>query len=219
MIGRFEKNVKQALRKKLLAFGIFLIVMFTIGVSIQEVPSEETKVEQKEQKTQGKTQKIRIKANRKKPPQPSQKKEENKLKLVLLQFLLRAVTVLLLVIFVIAALLVLYLVIRKLLGTRLPRFEKVEKQTVPEEVGVDVFERLVPKKREQTAWGKDNNSRIRRVFVKTVRKKAKGKVSKMLSAREMAEEYEIENPLLISLYEKARYSGKQCSDEETTSVE
>ena len=41
----------------------------------------------------------------------------------------------------------------------------------------------------------------------------------MLSAREMAEEYEIENPLLISLYEKARYSGKQCSDEETTSVE
>ena len=203
MIGRFEKNVKQALRKKLLAFGIFLIVMFTIGVSIQEVPSEETKVEQKEQK----------------PPQPSQKKEENKLKLVLLQFLLRAVTVLLLVIFVIAALLVLYLVIRKLLGTRLPRFEKVEKQTVPEEVGVDVFERLVPKKREQTAWGKDNNSRIRRVFVKTVRKKAKGKVSKMLSAREMAEEYEIENPLLISLYEKARYSGKQCSDEETTSVE
>ena len=33
MIGRFEKNVKQALRKKLLAFGIFLIVMFTIGVS------------------------------------------------------------------------------------------------------------------------------------------------------------------------------------------
>lgn len=219
MIGRFEKNVKQALRKKLLAFGIFLIVMFTIGVSIQEVPSEETKVEQKEQKTQGKTQKIRIKANRKKPPQPSQKKEENKLKLLLLQFLLRAVTVLLLVIFVIAALLVLYLVIRKLLGTRLPRFEKVEKQTVPEEVGVDVFECLVPKKREQTAWGKDNNSRIRRVFVKTVRKKAKGKVSKMLSAREMAEEYEIENPLLISLYEKARYSGKQCSDEETTSVE
>lgn len=84
---------------------------------------------------------------------------------------------------------------------------------------MDVFERLVPKKREQTAWGKDNNSRIRRVFVKTVRKKAKGKVSKMLSAREMAEEYEIENPLLISLYEKARYSGKQCSDEETTSVE
>ena len=93
MIGRFEKNVKQALRKKLLAFGIFLIVMFTIGVSIQEVPSEETKVEQKEQKTQGKTQKIRIKANRKKPPQPSQKKEENKLKLLLLQFLLRAATV------------------------------------------------------------------------------------------------------------------------------
>ena len=219
IIGRFEKNVKQALRKKLLAFGIFLIVMFTIGVSIQEVPSEETKVEQKEQKTQGKTQKIRIKANKKKPPQPSKKQEENKLKLLLLQFLLRAVTVLLLVIFVIAALLVLYLVIRKLLGTRLPRFEKVEKQTVPEEVGVDVFERLVPKKREQTAWGKDNNSRIRRVFVKTVRKKAKGKVSKMLSAREMAEEYEIENPLLISLYEKARYSGKQCSDEETTSVE
>lgn len=84
MIGRFEKNVKQALRKKLLAFGIFLIVMFTIGVSIQEVPSEETKVEQKEQKTQGKTQKIRIKPNRKKPPQPSQKKEENKLKRLLL---------------------------------------------------------------------------------------------------------------------------------------
>lgn len=41
----------------------------------------------------------------------------------------------------------------------------------------------------------------------------------MLSAREMAEEYEIENPLLISLYEKQDYSGKQCSDEETTSVE
>ena len=86
-------------------------------------------------------------------------------------------------------------------------------------VGVDVFERLVPKKREQTAWGKDNNSRIRRLFVKTVKKKAKGKVSKTLSAREMAAEYEIENPLLVSLYEKARYSGKQCSDEETTSVE
>ena len=219
MIGRFEKNVKQALRKKLLAFGIFLIVMFTIGVSIQEVPSEETKVEQKEQKTQGKAKKVRIKEKKTELPKQLEKKEQNKLKILLLQFFLRVVTVLLLVIFVIAVLLVLYLVIRKLLRIRLPRFEKVESQTVPEEVGVDVFERLVPKKREQNVWGKDNNSRIRRLFVKTVRKKAKGKVSKTLSAREMAAEYEIENPLLVSLYEKARYSGKQCSDEETTSIE
>ena len=136
-----------------------------------------------------------------------------------MQFFLRVVMVLLLVTFVITILMLLYFVIRKLLRMRLPRFEKVESQTVPEEAGEDVFVRLVPKKREQNVWGKDNNSRIRRLFVKTVRKKAKGKVSKTLSAREMAAEYEIENPLLVSLYEKARYSGKQCSDEETTSVE
>lgn len=77
----------------------------------------------------------------------------------------------------------------------------------------------MPKKREQTAWGKDNNAAPASVFVKTVRKESQRKAFQKLSAREMAEEYEIENPLLISLYEKARYSGKQCSDEETTSVE
>ena len=76
MIGRFEKNVKQALRKKLLAFGIFLIVMFTIGVSIQEVPSEETKVEQKEQKTQGKAKKVRIKEKKTELPKQLEKKEQ-----------------------------------------------------------------------------------------------------------------------------------------------
>ena len=219
MIRRFEKNVKKALRKKLFAFGIFLILMFTIGVSVQQLPSQVTTVEQKEQKPQGKTKKVRIKEKKTELPKQLEKKEENKLKILLLQFFLRVVMVLLLVTFVITILMLLYFVIRKLLRIRLPRFEKVESQTVPEEAGEDVFVRLVPKKREQNVWGKDNNSRIRRLFVKTVKKKAKGKVSKTLSAREMAAEYEIENPLLVSLYEKARYSGKQCSDEETTSIE
>ncbi len=66
MIGRFEKNVKQALRKKLIAFGIFFDCyvyhrcIHTRGsVRGNESGAEGTK-------TQGKTQKIRIKANRKK---------------------------------------------------------------------------------------------------------------------------------------------------------
>lgn len=220
MIHRFEHNVKKALRKKLFAFGIFLVLMFTVGVSMQQLPSEVTETKKDVSQPKQKAGKTKIKQKKKKAPAvPEEKKEQNTLKELLLQFLFRAVTVLMLVIFLIAILLIAYFVIRKLLGTHLPRFEKVEAQAVPEEDGEDVFVRLKPKKREQNVWGKDNNSRIRRVFVKNVRKKAKGKVSKTLSAREMAKEYEIENPLLISLYEKARYSGKQCSDEETTSVE
>ena len=57
MIGRFEKNVKQALRKKLIAFGIFLIVMFTIGVSIKRFPQRKRKWSRRNKKHKGKRRK------------------------------------------------------------------------------------------------------------------------------------------------------------------
>ncbi|MGN1205623.1 MAG: hypothetical protein ACI4SQ_01385 [Eubacterium sp.] len=219
MIKRFEYNVKKALWKKLLAFGIFLLLMFAIGVSMQQMPTEVEKVEHKEQQPKGKTKKGKVKQKKTKQLKVQEKKEQNKLKKLLLQFLLRAVTVLLLVIFAISVLLVVYFLLRKLLGIHLPRFEKVQKQVVVvETAGEDVFESLVPKKREQVVWGKDNNSRVRRYFVKTIKKKARGKVPKNLSAREMADEYEIKDSLLVSLYEKARYSEMQCSDEEVTGI-
>lgn len=218
MIRRFEQNVRKSLKRKILAFGIFLAVMFTIGISLQQLPVNEVQVEQTKKTAKPSSKKSKVKQPKTKKPVVPEKKEENRFKELLLKFILKLVSVLFVLLFVIGLIFVIFVILKKMMHLSFPKYEKIEKQEVQEAFGDDEFVALRPQKSESVTWGKDNNSRVRKFFVKKVKKKSHGKVNKTLSAREMALEYEIEEPELISTYEIARYSGRQCTDEETAAI-
>lgn len=93
--------------------------------------------------------------------------------------------------------------------------------------GVDEYIPLRQTVRREVSFPEDANGRIRRCFYRYIWKRAGKQVDVSMTPWELAGEYlpeEQEDGLteeqrqVVILYEKARYSGKECTEEEAERV-
>ncbi len=226
-IKRFEKNTAASLKRKTLAAGIAALVVCIIAVSgmstdveLESVPrerQEQRKIERKE-----KTKSYPMEARQREIVEETEE-ERSSFVQVLLFLLKKFMQILMILFLIIAVLWILYVILKRLLNFRLPEFVWSEEGKEVETEGMDEYIPLRQTVRREASFPEDANGRIRRCFYRYIWKRAGKQVDVSMTPWELAGEYlpeEQENGLseeqrqVVSLYEKARYSGKECTEEE-----
>ncbi|MCI8365586.1 MAG: DUF4129 domain-containing protein [Eubacterium sp.] len=230
-IKRFEKNTAASLKRKTLAAGIAALVVCIIAVAgmstdveLESVPrerQEQRKIERKE-----KTKSYPMKARQREIAEETEE-ERSSLVQVLLFLLEKFMQILMILFLIIAVLWILYVILKRLLNFRLPEFVWSEEDKEVEMEGMDEYIPLRQTVRREASFPEDANGRIRRCFYRYIWKRAGKQVDVSMTPWELAGEYlpeEQESGLteeqrqVVSLYEKARYSGKECTEEEAEKV-
>lgn len=216
-IRRFELNTWRALRKKAIVFGGVVLFLLVLASSTPPTRVEQERTQPKPQTETRQTQPRKVvkeRRERAKEVAEQAKKERGPFWETVVKVLLFLMRVVIVVLFVLAIVGIIYLVIRKFLSIKIPAFVPVEKEKRRLE-GEDEYISLRPPTREKVVFPADNNGKIRKYFYLYIRKGAKGRVDVSLTPKELANQYgKREEKVLVALYEKARYSGKMCRDEE-----
>lgn len=231
MLKRFEKNTLAGLKRKLmtagiaaLAIGIMAAAGMSTNVELDSVPRE--RQEQKEIERKEKTKSYPMKARQREIVKETEE-ERSSFVQVLLFVLEKFMQILMLLFLVIAVLWILYIILKGLLKFRLPEFAWSEENKEVEMEGMDEYIPLRQTVRREVSFPEDANGRIRRCFYRYIWKRAGKQVDVSMTPWELAGEYlpeEQNNGLteeqrqVVILYEKARYSGKECTEEEAERV-
>lgn len=225
-IRRFEKNTWRVLRKKAAVFGGIVLFLLLLASNIETTKVEQQEWQQRPQKSaeQKSSTKV-VKEKKNKAKEVAEKAQRGPFWEMFGKVLLYVMKVVMILLLVLGIVGVVFLLIRKFLSIRLPSFEPVSRE---ERVsgGNDEYTSLRPQNRRRAVFPADNNGRIRKIFYRYIRKGAKEKVDVSLTARELARQYGAGletgmtdgEEILVALYEKARYSGKMCVDEEVERV-
>lgn len=227
-IRRFEQNTAAVLKKKAVVFAAVLAVICAVlsmllSVQTERVPEkrEIPKVEQKKTDTPGAVDRVRERLREK-----TEKEEKDPAWEMFLFILRKVVWVIVVLLALLGAFLVIFFIFRRILSLQPLRLTDVVKKEDIFEEGTDEYIPLRPVYREREKFPSDNNGKIRRYFYHYVRKKAGGDVDISLTPFELAETYGTEGSgqlsegerEAVSIYEKARYSGKMCGDGEAEKV-
>ena len=146
---------------------------------------------------------------------------------VLLFLLEKFMQILMILFLIIAVLWILYVILKRLLNFRLPEFAWSEEKEEVEIGGMDEYIPLRQAVSREVSFPEDANGRIRRCFYRYIWKRAGKQVDVSMTPWELAGEYlpeEQEDGLteeqrqLVGIYEKARYSGKECTEDEVERV-
>lgn len=231
MLKRFEKNTLAGLKPKLMTAGIAALTIGIIAatgmstnVELDSVPRE--RQEQKEIERKEKTKSYPMKARQREIVKETEE-ERSSFVQVLLYVLEKFMQILMLLFLIIAVLWILYIILKGLLKFRLPEFAWSEENKEVEMEGVDEYIPLRQTVRREVSFPEDANGRIRRCFYHYIWKRAGKQVDVSMTPWELAGEYlpeEQNNGLteeqrqVVILYEKARYSGKECTEEEAERV-
>lgn len=227
-IRRFEHNTVAALKKKAIVFAAVLAVMYAVlsialsGQTVSKPKKKEIpKVEQEKTDVPHAVDHVRERLNEKK-----EKEEEDPAWELFLLILREVLWVFVILLALLGVFLVIFFIFRRILSLRpLPLLDAPEKEEIVTE-GMDEYIPLRPVYREREKFPADNNGKIRRYFYHYIRKKAGSGVDISLTPFELAEAYGTEGSgqlseggrAAVSIYEKARYSGKMCGDEEAEEV-
>ena len=231
MLKRFEKNTLAGLKRKLMTAGIAALTIGIIAaagmstnVELDSVPRE--RQEQKEIERKEKTKSYPMKARQREIVKETEE-ERSSFVQVLLYVLEKFMQILMLLFLIIAVLWILYIILKGLLNFRLPEFVWSEENKEVEMEGMDEYISLRQTVRREVSFPEDANGRIRRCFYRYIWKRAGKQVDVSMTPWELAGEYlpeEQEDGLteeqrqVVILYEKARYSGKECTEEEAERV-
>lgn len=231
MLKRFEKNTLSGLKRKLMAAGIAALtigIMAAAGMStdveFDSVPRE--RQEQKKIERREKTKSYPMKARQREIAEEIEEERSSFIQ-VLLFVLEKFMQILMLLFLVIAVLWILYIILKGLLNFRLPEFAWSEENKEVETEGMDEYIPLRQTVRREASFSEDANGRIRRCFYRYIWKRAGKQVDVSMTPWELAGKYlpeEQEDDLseeqrqVVILYEKARYSGKECTEEEAERV-
>lgn len=231
MLKRFEKNTLSGLKRKLMAAGIAALTIgimaaagMSTGVEFNSVPRE--RQEQKKIERREKTKSYPMKARQREIAEEIEE-ERSSFVQILLFVLEKFMQILMLLFLVIAVLWILYIILKGLLNFRLPEFAWSEENKEVETEGMDEYIPLRQTVRREASFPEDANGRIRRCFYRYIWKRAGKQVDVSMTPWELAGEYlpeEQEDDLseeqrqVVILYEKARYSGKECTEEEAERV-
>lgn len=225
-IRRFEKNTGHALKRFLLFFGLGMLMLFFVVSAIQTTEVEYKYEKQEERQIREPVQKARPKKDQQKEIQEREKEKRSPFMELLLRILMRVMQIIIVLLFVIGIVAVLFFLLRKFFRIRLPQFSRVEKIREKHTDGIDEYISLRPVLRPREEFPGDPNGKIRRYFTRYMKKKSGGKVDASLTPKEMAQMYLAgegepvteKERVIVELYEKARYSGESCSEEEAEKV-
>lgn len=231
MLKRFEKNTLSGLKRKLMAAGIAALTIgilaaagMTTNVEFDSVSRE--RQEQKKIERREKTKSYPMKARQREIAEEIEEERSSFIQ-VLLFVLEKFMQILMLLFLVIAVLWILYIILKGLLNFRLPEFAWSEENKEVETEGMDEYIPLRQTVRREASFPEDANGRIRRCFYRYIWKRAGKQVDVSMTPWELAGKYlpeEQEDDLseeqrqVVILYEKARYSGKECTEEEAERV-
>lgn len=218
--SRIGHNQFQAMKRTFITGLILLLILFTMAVTVS-IPTDysTTQVTHTQQKK-------KVEKKIKKPKQKSaakrvtdKKEKTNPFIAFLLMILAKFLKILFLVLFILAVVLLVFVVLRRLLSLRVPRFQRVAKVIELDSDGIDEYIPIRSKFYSNGDFSNDNNGKVRKAFFKLIRKNAKKRVDTTLTAQEMGREYLREDATnVVAIYDKARYSGKMCSDVETNQI-
>ncbi|MCM1244652.1 MAG: DUF4129 domain-containing protein [Roseburia sp.] len=221
-IRRFEKNTGYALKRVFIAWGLGMLLLFLVVSSISTTDVERTSQRQQTEEPVRKAKTDKLKKERQQDIEKKEKEERSPFQEMLLRILMLVMQVFLGLLFIVGVATVLFFLLKKFFAIRLPQFSRVEKSRVRQTVGTDEYIPLRPVLRRKEEFPGDPNGKIRRSFTRYMKKKSGGQVDVSLTPEEMAEAYLAgeggnvteEERGIVELYEKARYSGESCSEEE-----
>ncbi len=222
-IQRFEGNTKRRLRKTFLWGAIAAMLVFTVAATISNVDFAVEKQEQEKEAKEKKKSKSRPKADPKKDVKEleDKKTEPSAAWLAFTAILTQIMQIVVLVLVVVGILSVIFIILRNLLSIRLPKYERIEDEEEEEvETMVEEYISLRPKTNRREHFSNDSNGKIRRIFYRHIRKQAgKEKIDVSMTPWELANTYITEEQQsAVEIYEKARYSGEMCSEEEVQAM-
>lgn len=227
-IHRFEQNTVAALKKKALVFAAVLAVMYVVLSMVLSIQTgrrpekrEIPKVEQEKTHTPDAVDRVRERLN-----QRTEDEEEDPAWEMFLFILRKVLWVLVVLLALLGVFLVIFFIFRRILSLQPMRLLDDPKQEETFTDGMDEYIPLRPVYREREKFPADNNGKIRRCFYQYIRKKAGNSVDMSLTPFELAAAYGTEEDGQLSegerqavcIYEKARYSGTMCGDEEAEEV-
>ncbi len=226
-IKRFEKNTLASLKRKLMAAGIVTLAVCMIAIAgmstkVESNPAPRERQEQKKIEKKGKTKSYLMEERRREIAEETEE-ERSSFVQVLLFLLEKFMQILMILFLIIAVLWILYVILKRLLNFRLPEFVWSEEKEEVEIEGMDEYIPLRQAVSREVSFPEDANGRIRRCFYRYIWKRAGKQVDVSMTPWELAGEYlpeEQEDGLteeqrqLVGIYEKARYSGKECTEDE-----
>ncbi len=226
-IKRFEKNTLASLKRKLMAAGIVTLAVCMIAIAgmstkVESNPAPRERQEQKKIEKKGKTKSYPMEERRREIAEETEE-ERSSFVQVLLFLLEKFMQILMILFLIIAVLWILYVILKRLLNFRLPEFVWSEEKEEVEIEGMDEYIPLRQAVSREVSFPEDANGRIRRCFYRYIWKRAGKQVDVSMTPWELAGEYlpeEQEDGLteeqrqLVGIYEKARYSGKECTEDE-----
>lgn len=230
-IKRFEKNTLASLKRKLMAAGIVTLAVCLVAIAgmstkVESNPAPRERQEQKKIEKKGKTKSYPMEERRREIVEETEE-ERSSFVQVLLFLLEKFMQILMILFLIIAVLWILYVILKRLLNFRLPEFAWSEEKEEVEIEGMDEYIPLRQAVSREVSFPEDANGRIRRCFYRYIWKRAGKQVDVSMTPWELAGEYlpeEQEDGLteeqrqLVGIYEKARYSGKECTEEEAERV-
>lgn len=226
-IKRFEKNTLASLKRKLMAAGIVTLAVCLVAIAgmstkVESNPAPRERQEQKKIEKKGKTKSYPMEERRREIAEETEE-ERSSFVQVLLFLLEKFMQILMILFLIIAVLWILYVILKRLLNFRLPEFVWSEEKEEVEIEGMDEYIPLRQAVSREVSFPEDANGRIRRCFYRYIWKRAGKQVDVSMTPWELAGEYlpeEQEDGLteeqrqLVGIYEKARYSGKECTEDE-----
>lgn len=225
-IRRFEKNTRYALKRFLFFFGFGALMLFCVVSSIVTTEVDYKYEKQEERQPRQSVQRVRPKKEQQEQIQEQEKEKRSPFMELLLRILMRVMQVIVILFFVIGVAAILFFLLRKIFRVRLPQFSRVEKVRERHTDGIDEYISLRPVLRQGEEFPADPNGKIRRYFTRYMKRKSGGRVDISLTPKEMVKMYAAgeggnvteEERVIVELYEKARYSGENCSEEEAERV-
>lgn len=226
-IKRFEKNTLASLKRKLMAAGIVTLAVCLVAIAgmstkVESNPAPRERQEQKKIEKKGKTKSYPMEERQREIVEETEE-ERSSFVQVLLFLLEKFMQILMILFLIIAVLWILYVILKRLLNFRLPEFVWSEEKEEVEIEGMDEYIPLRQAVSREVSFPEDANGRIRRCFYRYIWKRAGKQVDVSMTPWELAGEYlpeEQEDGLteeqrqLVGIYEKARYSGKECTEDE-----
>lgn len=226
-IKRFEKNTLASLKRKLMAAGtvtlaVCMIAIAGMSTTVESNPAPRERQEQKKIEKKEKTKSYPMEERQREIVEETEE-ERSSFVQVLLFLLEKFMQILMILFLIIAVLWILYVILKHLLNFRLPEFVWKEEKEEVEVEGMDEYISLRHTVHREVSFPEDANGRIRRCFYRYIWKRSGKQVDISMTPWELAGEYlpgEQEDGLteeqrqLVAIYEKARYSGENCTEEE-----
>lgn len=231
-IQRFQKNTFLALKKSLMITAIVagLVVLFVCEALATRVEYGEPIAKSPEVSQEEREEKEEIARSKKESLRQIDnqiQEEQTPFWKMLMQLLMRVMKVIIILLAIIGVIVSIYFIFRKLFSLNVPELHSVEGKDEDEADGMDEYISLRPRvSGKKYDFPSDNNGRIRKYFTNYMKKKAKNQIDMSLTAKELATEYLAKesgfvsdgDKTVVKIYEKARYSGGECSSGEVDLV-